>query len=166
VRTYSTIPGDYCGILRDGVTASSAREQKNGRVEQADHEFLVAPHSERPIAVGEVLALYQAQGWWPERTVGQVSRVLAGGPAVGAWRDEVLIGFARAVTDGVLRAYVEDVVVAERFRGTGVGQAVVRRLLALLDPIPVVSLFCARGLVPFYEAADFRPTAQVVLHRR
>jgi GNAT superfamily N-acetyltransferase len=128
-------------------------------------EVVVAPHAERPIPVRDVLALYQAQGWWPERTASQVSSVLARGPAVGAWQDEVLIGFARAVTDGVLRAYLEDVVVAESFRGTGVGQALVGRLLAQLDAIPVVSLFCSPALVPFYEVADFRSTAKVVLHR-
>jgi GNAT superfamily N-acetyltransferase len=91
--------------------------------------------------------------------------VLAGGPAVGAWHEAALVGFARAVTDGVLRAYVEDVVVEERFRGTGVGRTLVRSLLDQLGSVPVVSLFCSRELVPFYEATDFHPTAQVVLHR-
>jgi GNAT superfamily N-acetyltransferase len=129
-------------------------------------EVVVAPHAERPIPAGEVLSLYRAQGWWPERTARQVGRALSAGPAVGAWYDEALVGFARAVTDGMLRAYVEDVVVAERFRGAGVGHALVRGLLDQLDPIPVVSLFCARELVPFYETADFRPTTQVVLHRQ
>lgn len=128
-------------------------------------EIVVVPHADRPIPARDVLALYQAQGWWPERTVSQVSGVLAGGPAVGAWRDDVLIGFARAVTDGVLRAYLEDVVVAESFRGSGVGRALVDRLLAQLAVIPVISLFCSPALAPFYEAADFRSTAQVVLHR-
>jgi GNAT superfamily N-acetyltransferase len=129
-------------------------------------EIAVASHADRPIPAREVLALYRAEGWWPERTARQVNGALAAGSAVGAWHDETLVGFARAVTDGVLRAYLEDVVVARRFRGTGVGQSLVCRLLAQLDPIPVVSLFCSRELVAFYEATDFRPTAQVVLHRR
>jgi GNAT superfamily N-acetyltransferase len=129
-------------------------------------EVVVALHADRPIPAHEVLALYRAQGWWPERTALQVIRALAAGPAVGAWHEEVLVGFARAVTDGVLRAYVEDVVVAERFRRTGVGRSLVRSLLDELGSIPVVSLFCSRDLVPFYEGAEFRPTTQVVLHHR
>jgi hypothetical protein len=44
------------------------------------------------------------------RTAGQVSAVLRASPAVGAWHGQDLVGFARAVTDGILRAYVEDVV--------------------------------------------------------
>ncbi len=129
-------------------------------------EVVVASHAHRPIPADEVLALYRGQGWWPERTALQVNRALAAGPAVGAWHEEALAGFARAVTDGELRAYVEDVVVAEPFRGTGVGRSLVRSLLDQLGSIPVVSLFCSRDLVPFYEGTDFRSTTQVVLHRR
>ncbi len=127
--------------------------------------IVVAPHSERPIPAVDVLALYRAQDWWPERTVHQLGEALDTSPAVAAWRDDELVGFARAVTDGVLRAYVEDVIVSPRLRRTGVGAVVLRCLLEQLSSIPVVTLFCSERLVPFYEAAGFRPTAQVVAHR-
>lgn len=128
-------------------------------------DVVVVPHAGRPIPPPDVLALYRGQGWWPERTVEQVARVLSTAPAAGAWREDGLVGFARAVTDGVLRAYVEDVVVTAEMRGAGVGRALVSCLLDQLDSIPVVTLFCARDLVPYYEASGFRPTGQVVLHR-
>jgi ribosomal protein S18 acetylase RimI-like enzyme len=76
-----------------------------------------------------------------------------------------LVGFARAVTDGVLRAYVEDVIVAPDRRGRGIGRAVLDRLLQELGPIPVVTLFCSPGLVRYYEASSFIATRQVVMHR-
>src|SRR5205823_5742530 len=49
---------------------------------------------------------------------------------VGA-RDEAgqLIGSARAISDGAKYAWIYDVIVAERFRGMGVGASVVRLLL-------------------------------------
>jgi GNAT superfamily N-acetyltransferase len=126
---------------------------------------VVASHAAHPIPANGVLALYQTQGWWPERGAGQVSAVLAGGPAVGAWDGDELAGFARAVTDGVLRAYVEDVIVAPRLRGAGVGRALMNCLLEQLWPVSVVTLLCSPDLVSYYEALGFHATRQVVLHR-
>jgi ribosomal protein S18 acetylase RimI-like enzyme len=132
-----------------------------------DHAEAVAvlSHTEREIPASQVLALYRTARWWPERTPEQVGLVLRGSPAVGAWQGSQLIGFARAVTDGVLRAYVEDVIVAPSRRGSGIGQAVLDRLMSELGAIPVVTLFCSPDLVRYYEASSFRATRQVVMHR-
>jgi GNAT superfamily N-acetyltransferase len=91
--------------------------------------------------------------------------VLGGSPAVGAWHGGQLVGFARAVTDGVLRAYVEDVLVSPSRRGSGIGRAVLERLIQELAAIPVVTLFCSPDLVRYYEASSFVATSQVVMHR-
>ena len=72
----------------------------------------VVPNGDREIPAEGVLKLYRAEGWWPERTAEQVCAVLRAAPAVGAWHGQELIGFAWAVTDGILRAYVEDVIVS------------------------------------------------------
>lgn len=125
---------------------------------------------DRPITPVSVIALYSDAGWWPERTPSQVALLLAAGPTVGAWSsDDRLVGFARAVTDGVCRAYVEDVVVASALRGSGVGRrlmdALVDRLDLILSPGAVVSLFCGPDLVPFYEKGGFAFTSQQVGHR-
>ncbi|MBC3192396.1 GNAT family N-acetyltransferase [Pseudonocardia sp. C8] len=125
----------------------------------------VLTHAERPIPAQAVRALYRAPGWWPDRTDHQIGRALVGGgPAVGAWHDDELVGFARAVSDGVLRAYVEDVVVTPRLRGAGIGTALVHRLLEQLADIPTVTLFCPRSLAPFYGRLGFRATGQAVMH--
>ncbi|MEV4439224.1 GNAT family N-acetyltransferase [Streptomyces sp. NPDC049577] len=124
-----------------------------------------ASHAERPIPPAAVLALYRQEGWWPERTGEQVAEVLGRFPAAGAWRGEELVGFARAVTDGALRGYVEDVVVRDGCRGNAVGHELMSCLLAQLGGVSVVSLFCSARLVPFYERSGFTATRQVVLHR-
>lgn len=121
--------------------------------------------SERGIQADSVLALYRAQGWWPDRTAEQIAAVLTVAPAVGAWRGSELVGFARAVTDGLLRAYIEDVIVAPELRHAGVGQAILDRLMQELAPVPVITLFCAADLVPFYIPSGFHATSQVVMHR-
>jgi ribosomal protein S18 acetylase RimI-like enzyme len=128
-------------------------------------DIVVVPHVVRPVAPLGVLALYRSEGWWPDRTALQVDAVLHGATAVGAWQSDELVGFARAVSDGVLRAYIEDVVVLSRLRRSGIGHALVASLMDQLRPVPVVSLFCTPDLVAFYEASNFRTTKQVVLHR-
>jgi GNAT superfamily N-acetyltransferase len=130
-----------------------------------DDAVVVRMHTERQIPSDQVLALYRAAEWWPERTARELDLVLRDSPAAGAWHGTQLIGFARAVTDGVLRAYVEDVVVAPSRRGSGIGQALLDRLIQALDAIPVVTLFCAPDLVRYYEASFFAATRQVVMHR-
>src|SRR4051812_48705286 len=108
-------------------------------------DVLVLPARERAIPATAVLRLYREQGWWPERTADQVGRVLADQPAVGAWlaggsSGNELVGFARAVSDGAFRAYLEDVVVAERHRRRGIGRALVDALRAELAGVQLVSL--------------------------
>jgi ribosomal protein S18 acetylase RimI-like enzyme len=125
----------------------------------------VVPHGQREIPADGVLALYRMASWWPERTAEQVRAVLRSARAVGAWHGQDLVGFARAVTDGILRAYVEDVVVSPDWRGRGVGHALLTGLMEQLEPIPVVTLFCSPDLVRYYEASSFRSTRQVVMHR-
>jgi ribosomal protein S18 acetylase RimI-like enzyme len=127
--------------------------------------IIVVTHSERAIQPDGVLALYRAQDWWPDRTAQQIAAVLAAAPAAGAWRGDELVGFARTVTDGLLRAYVEDVIVAPELRHTGIGHALLDCLLQELALVPVVTLFCPAELVPFYVASGFHATSQVVMHR-
>lgn len=112
-----------------------------------------------------MLALFRAEGWWPERGAEQVAVAIAAGPAVGAWHGDELVGFARAVTDHVLRAYVEDVIVSPGLRRSGVGQALLTCLLEQVRPTVLVTLFCSPGLVSYYESLGFHATRQVVLHR-
>jgi GNAT superfamily N-acetyltransferase len=125
----------------------------------------VVSHGQREIPAEGVLQLYRTAGWWPERTADQVRAVLRASPAVGAWHGQELIGFARAVSDGILRAYVEDVIVSPGWRGTGAGRALLAGLVEQLRTVPVVTLFCSPDLVRYYEASSFKKTRQVVMHR-
>lgn len=126
----------------------------------------VVAHRTRPIPASAVRDLYNQEGWWPERNDGKLAEVIANGPAVGAWDGDQLIGFARAVTDGHFRAYVEDVVVDAAHRRTGCGAALVAALGAELEGVDLVTLFCHRDHTSFYERGGFKFTRQQVGHRR
>ena len=71
-----------------------------------------------------------------------------------------LVGFGRAIGDGVYRALIEDVIVAERFRLHGIGSALLERLLGELSPCEKIQLDCEPTLRPFYEKAGFREDRQ------
>lgn len=66
-------------------------------------------------------------GWLPREKVEAQVR--------GAWRvisahvDGVMVGFARAVSDGVAVAYLADVFVAPSFRGGGIARAVLTMMI-------------------------------------
>jgi GNAT superfamily N-acetyltransferase len=67
---------------------------------------------------------------WRERE--HVERQLAGAwRVVGAYRagTGAMIGFARALSDGVALAYLADVFVVDEARGHGVGKALVRAMI-------------------------------------
>ncbi|MGH3758818.1 GNAT family N-acetyltransferase [Actinophytocola sp.] len=68
-------------------------------------------------------------GRWRDRA--QVERQLAGAwRVVGAYdRAGAMVGFARAVSDGVALAYLADVFVVERARGHGLGKSLVQAMI-------------------------------------
>ncbi|WP_139180802.1 GNAT family N-acetyltransferase [Virgibacillus salinus] len=113
------------------------------------------------------MRLYIDAGWWEERKVQDIEKMLKREISVGAWKDDILIGFARAVSDGKFRAYIEDVVLHTEFQKSGIGTKIVSQLLKELSNIDVISLFCEEDLIPFYEKNKFKYNkSQFVMHRK
>ena len=126
----------------------------------------IQTHRARPIPPASLRALLDDEGWWPERGERVLARILEAGPALAAWDGERLVGFARAVTDGVSRAYVEDVIVSRDRRSRGIGHRLVRALHRELGDEVLVSAFFHSPLRTFYEHLGYTPTRQVVAHRQ
>ena len=77
---------------------------------------------EQPICAEKIKKLYDSVGWWPERKEVDIEKMLKNSIAIGVWEENELVGFARVVSDGVFRAYIEDVVVHENVRNKGIGE--------------------------------------------
>ena len=121
---------------------------------------------ERPIAAAAVRRLYDGAGWWPDWGLGGIDRAIAASVAVGAWDGGRLVGFARAISDGEHRAYVEDVVVDPEYRGRRIGEEIVAALVQAIGEVHIVSLFCEPERVEFYGRNGFRASeTAVMLHR-
>lgn len=70
------------------------------------------------------------------------------------------LGMARVVGDGVLQVYIQDVVVCQSHRNTGIGRALIYSILdqiAALCPADCgIGLFAAEGQSGFYEEFGFK----------
>ncbi|RTQ31915.1 N-acetyltransferase [Variovorax gossypii] len=114
----------------------------------------------RSIATSDLDALYRllvANGW--AHRVGEVKdlkRVISGSQrAVVAVADDEIVGFARAITDGISNGYVSMVVVAEQYRRRGIGQALVERLLGSEPSITWVLRAGREGAAEFFGKLGF-----------
>ncbi|WP_085505797.1 GNAT family N-acetyltransferase [Thalassobacillus devorans] len=130
-------------------------------------EIEVKSNTEKPIEATELKRLYSEAGWWENRKEEDIENILEHAIFVGAWSGDFLIGFARAVSDGKFRAYIEDVVLHTEFQKSGIGTEIVSRLLKELSHIDVISLFCEEDLIPFYERNKFKYSkSQFVMHKK
>ena len=104
----------------------------------------------------ELLELFRQTDWADTRSLGGITTMLSHTFIhVSAWRDRKLIGFARAITDTIYRAVVDDVVVDAAYRGRGVGTQLMKTIGAELSNVEDVVLSCGPPVVPFYEMVGY-----------
>lgn len=66
-----------------------------------------------------------------------------------------VVGFATAIGDGAIAAFIPFVEVLPGYRGRGIGRELVRRVLDRLRDRYSIDLVCDEELVPFYEGLGF-----------
>ena len=113
--------------------------------------------------VEELCRLYHAQWWTGERTVDGVRRMLEGSDAVIGLTDaktDKLVAFCRVLSDGVYRAVVYDVIVADSHQSRGLGRTLMDAVMGhpVVAHVARVELFCLPDMVSFYEKWGFSTT--------
>lgn len=93
---------------------------------------------------------------WGSISVANAKRSLAAtAVCICARDDQSILGFGRAVGDGLLYFYISDIFVHPGQRGTGLGAEIGRRLLIEIDkqaiPGATVAVVAAPGRESFYE---------------
>ena len=73
-----------------------------------------------------------------------------------AWDDGRLVGAGRALADGADTSYVCDIAVMPSHQGTGVGKAIVNRLVAASAGHKKILLYAVPGKEAFYWKLGFR----------
>lgn len=102
-------------------------------------------------------ALYD-QTVWGDHGLDVFERALDGSWLVASARhSDAVVGIGRVISDGVLHAFVTEMIVDERFRGRGIGAELLRMLVerTVERGITDVQLFAAGGRRPFYERNGF-----------
>jgi GNAT superfamily N-acetyltransferase len=74
---------------------------------------------------------------------------------VFAWHGGKLIGFGRAISDGVYQAAIYDVAVVPEFQGKGIGSVITKNILNKLSHCNII-LYASPGKEKFYETLHFR----------
>ncbi|WP_139975589.1 GNAT family N-acetyltransferase [Ochrobactrum sp. CGA5] len=107
----------------------------------------------------EFHAFYCNEWWTRERTFDDVMQMLAHCDLLLFCLDAEgkIAGFARVLSDFIFKALIFDVIVSEKHRGRGLGQALVERILLheKLKRVKSFELYCPERLVPFYEKLGF-----------
>jgi ribosomal protein S18 acetylase RimI-like enzyme len=95
---------------------------------------------------------------WAHRVgdIAQLSRLIsAPSRAVVAVADDEIVGFARAITDGISNGYLSMVVVAQPYRRRGIGQALVEFLIGSETNITWVLRAGREGAAGFFAKLGF-----------
>jgi predicted GNAT family N-acyltransferase len=108
----------------------------------------------------QLLELYADVWWTKSRTIVDVEAMLASTPVTIGLVDNPkhrLAAFARVLTDDVYFAMILDVIVDARYRGTGLGRALMDAVLAhpRVSGVKSVELVCQPDLIAFYEKWGF-----------
>ena len=108
-------------------------------------------------SAGEVVALLNQSSWASNRTLEDLELMLRNSNCfVSIQTKGKLIGFARAITDGIYRALIDDVIVDINFRKLGLGNILSDNLLNELSKVEEVVLLANNTLESFYDKLSFK----------
>ncbi|MEK3975236.1 GNAT family N-acetyltransferase [Psychrobacillus sp. FSL K6-1267] len=110
--------------------------------------------------LNDLFLLFQNQWWTKNRTNDDILKMLdLSHVAIGLVDSETdeLVGFARAITDGMYRAFIFDVIVKGSDRNRGLGFTLMNSLLenSLIQSVERIELYCPERLVSYYEQFGF-----------
>ncbi|MCC7522214.1 GNAT family N-acetyltransferase [Candidatus Uhrbacteria bacterium] len=92
-------------------------------------------------------------GWTKRPTQEVFKNILKNSDVVVAAVDETgtVVGFATALTDHALAAYISLIEVLPEHQGKGIGKAMTDRIIERLGNIYMIDTVCDENLVGFYE---------------
>lgn len=108
----------------------------------------------------ELACLFKNEWWTKNRQLFEIKQLIKNSNVViGLIHNESqeVVGFARAITDTLYRAFIFDVIAKENYRNNGIGTILMSNLLShpLIKDVERVELYCPNRLIPYYEKFGF-----------
>jgi GNAT superfamily N-acetyltransferase len=108
----------------------------------------------------ELYPLFNATGWNDSLRLSADELKIAiknSFAVISVYENDHLIGFGRVVSDGVVYATINDVLVAPIWQGQGIGSSIIRKLVRLCEhhDIRSIHLFADRDAENFYHHLGF-----------
>ena len=106
--------------------------------------------------------------WAKNRTINDLKKCLANSDViVSIWVGKEIVGFGRALTDGIYRGVLWDIVIDQKYQGKGFGKLIVKNLLSSKKIQTTKKLYLmTTNKKLFYSQFDFKEvTAQNLLIR-
>jgi ribosomal protein S18 acetylase RimI-like enzyme len=128
-------------------------------------------HRKSDIDLEQLKRLFDVNAFWAkDRRIEDLRIAIEhSDPTISMWDGELLIGFARATSDGIYRAMTWDVVIDESYRGLGLGRQLVDTLITHPNLINVERVYLTTSHQQnFYERLGFvrNDTATMILDHR
>lgn len=95
-------------------------------------------------------------GWLDPPSSETILRILQSSDhVVIAVRDDEVIGFVTAISDGVLSAFITLLEVVPEHQDKGIGNSLINQMLDQIGPIYMIDLVCDANLSRFYAELGF-----------
>ncbi|MFB1082534.1 GNAT family N-acetyltransferase [Jeotgalibacillus sp. JSM ZJ347] len=106
--------------------------------------------------ISTIKEIYQSVGWM-KHDEGTIRKVFeASTHHIFAFEESRMIGFSRALSDGIFNAAIYDVVVHKDFQGRGIARILVEELMVEFRTVSCVQLIATTGNEGFYKKLGFR----------
>ncbi|PHK48555.1 GNAT family N-acetyltransferase [Staphylococcus edaphicus] len=106
--------------------------------------------------VDELIHIYHGNQWLGHNQEEVITLFNTATHVIIAKSEGKVIGFARAMSDGVFNAAIYDVMVDVAYQSRGIGYKIVHEMLAYLGELSCIHLIATTGNESFYEQLGFR----------
>lgn len=120
------------------------------------NSYVISPDKTRLPAETIQKMLARESYWARDRTLEQVKKSIENSLCFGVYNGDRLIGFARVITDYVSFYYLCDFIVTEAYRGKGIGNRLMQRIVEAEELKGIHGFLLTRNAHEFYRKHGFR----------
>lgn len=116
--------------------------------------------------VSQLATLYRNVWFTQGREIPDIKRMLEKSYLTLAFvKDDRLIGFCRAISDGVYKAFLFDVIVEADYKNQGIGRYIIETAMEhkKLRDVKHIELYCPEEISPFYKKMGFETRSSLLL---